>query len=217
MTESPTFDPGPAHHHRPTWAPLTLVGFVGLVVCSNFATAYAAKWVNTNPVQLLALSSRVRHLFLVAGRIDWWEYVGVAGVRLATGYVVCHLVGRAYGEDVLRWFGKYLGVSAEGIRSALAKFDKADWIVVPWFAGSNIVAAITGIRKMHPLRLAVLLSIGILGRLALYWWLADVFDDQRDDVLDFLSRYQRPALIVSIVLAIVVIGVNLRRGRNFEL
>ncbi len=207
----------PTHHQRPRWAPITLAGFVCLVVLSNFGSAYAAKWVNTNPLRLLAFSSRIRHLFLVAGTIDWWAYVGVAGLRLATAYVVCHLVGRAYGEDVLRWFGKYLGASSEGISSTLRMFDKADWIVVPWFVGSNIVAAVTGIRRMNPVRLATLLSIGILARLGLYWWLAHVFEDQRDDVLDFLSTYQKPALIISIVIAIVVVGLNLRRGRNFEL
>jgi hypothetical protein len=36
-------------------------------------------------------------------------------------------------------------------------------------------------------------------------------------VLRFLDRYQRPALIVSVVLTVVFILVNLRRGRDFQL
>src|SRR4029079_15307762 len=51
-------------HVRPSWAPLTLVAFVLLVVCTNIANGVWAKWVNTNPSGLLILSSRNRYLAL---------------------------------------------------------------------------------------------------------------------------------------------------------
>ena len=63
----------------------------------------------------------------------------------------------------------------------------------------------------------VLVTLGIVGRLALWWWVAQIADEQVDAVLDFLDTYQRPALIISIVLTVLVIGVNLRRGRDFRL
>ncbi len=164
------------------------------------------------------LHARIRHLLLaLGGDIGWVSYAVIGGLRLALAFVVCHLIGRAYGDDVLRWFGRYLGASGESMKSMMAVFDKADWIVVPWFVGSNIVAAITGIRKMRPRRLATLLAIGISARLAFYWWLAQMFDDELDSVLSFLDRYQRPALIGSAVLMALIVGLNLRRGRNFVL
>ncbi len=208
----------PAHPERPAWAPLTLVAFVGLVICGYVATAIAPRWAITNPEGLLLLHSRIRHLLLaLANDISWWSYAGIAGFRLALAFVVCHLIGRAYGTTVLEWFGKYLGVTADGERALMAGFDKADWIIVPFFVGSNLVAAITGIRRMNPLRLGTLLTVGLAARLAFYYWIAQIFDDELDKVLDFLARYQRPALIVSVVLVVLAISLNLRRGRDFEL
>jgi membrane protein DedA with SNARE-associated domain len=205
-------------HVRPPWAPLTLVAFVALVACGWVATAVATTWANTNPEGLIALHARVRHLLLVAGGdIEWWAFGLIAGARLALAYAVCHLIGRAYGRDVLVWFGKYLGASAKQIQDTLQMFHKAEWVVIPFFVGSNIVAAISGISKVPARRLVPLVVLGIVGRLLLWWWVAQVADDQVDAVLDFLDRYQRPALIISIVATVLVIGVNLRRGRDFRL
>jgi hypothetical protein len=221
VTEEPVvhhdvLDEGPAS--PPWWAPLTLVAFVSLVVCSYVGTAVSTKWVNTNPEGLLMLSSRVRHLLGVAGgEIDFWSYFVIGGVRLALAFVVCHLIGRAYGRSVLIWFGKYLGVRAEQIHSIVDMFHRAEWFVVPFFAGSNIVAAISGIARVPPLRLTVLLTVGLVARLVLWWEVAVIADDEIDAVLDFLNTYQTPALIVSVVLTVVFVMFNLRRGRNFEL
>ena len=203
---------------RPWWAPITLVAFVSLVVCSYIGTAVSTKWVNTNPEGLLLLSSRVRHLVAVAGGdIAFWAYFWIGFVRLGVAFVVCHLIGRAYGRTVLIWFGKYLGVRAEQIHKIMGMFHQAEWFVIPFFAGSNIVAAISGISRVSWRRLALLLSIGLVVRLVFWWIVARIADEQIDTVLDFLNKYQRPALIASVVLTIVFVGVNLRRGRNFEL
>ena len=202
----------------PRWAPLTLVAFVSLVVCSYIGTAVSTKWVNTNPEGLLMLSSRVRHLLAVAGGgIDFWSYFWIGGLRLAVAFVVCHLIGRAYGRTVLVWFGRYLGVRAEQIHSIMDLFHRAEWIVIPFFAGSNIVAAISGIARVSALRLTVLLTIGLVVRLVFWWEVARIADDEIDAVLDFLNTYQTPALIVSVVLTIGFVMLNLKRGRNFEL
>jgi membrane protein DedA with SNARE-associated domain len=202
----------------PWWAPLTLVAFVSLVVCSYIGTAVSTKWVNTNPEGLLMLSSRVRHLLAVAGGgIDFWSYFWIGGLRLALAFVVCHLIGRAYGRTVLIWFGKYLGVRSEQIHSIMHLFHRAEWIVIPFFAGSNVVAAISGIARVSALRLTVLLTVGLVVRLVLWWEVARIADDEIDGVLDFLNTYQTPALIVSVVLTIGFVMLNLRRGRNFEL
>ena len=203
---------------RPWWAPITLVAFVTLVVCSYIGTAVSTKWVNTNPEGLLMLSSRVRHLVAVAGGgISFWAYFWIGFCRLALAFVVCHLIGRAYGRTVLIWFGKYLGVRAEQIHKIMDMFHHAEWFVIPFFVGSNIVGAISGISRVSARRLALLLSIGLVVRLVFWWLVARIADEQIDTVLDFLNKYQTPALIVSAVLTVVFVGVNLRRGRNFEL
>ena len=87
-------------------------------------------------------------------------------------------------------------------------------VVIPFFVGSNIVAVLTGIRRTHPLKLAVLLAIGIAGRLALIWWLAKAFEGPLEDFLGWVQRYQWWVVIAS-VAAVVLINVrNYRRGSS---
>ena len=50
----------------PSWAPLALAAFVGLVIASNVASALWARWVEINPEGLLMLSSRNRYLALLS-------------------------------------------------------------------------------------------------------------------------------------------------------
>lgn len=200
-------------HGRPWWAPVTVAAFVGLVICTNIANGVWARWVNTNPEGLLMLSSRQRYLVLTAaGGIGVVPYAVIGFVRIALAFVVCHLAGRAFREDLLRVFLRYLGLTPEAIDTFDRWLHKAEIVVVPFFAGSNIVAALTGIHRTPPVRLAVLLSVGIAGRLALMWWLAEVFEDPLLDVLEFLQRWQIPIVVASFALVILVNIRNFRRG-----
>ena len=168
MTESAAIDAAEPAHVRPAWAPLTLVAFVGLVIMTNVASGLWARWVDTNPEGLLVLSSRNRYLALtLAAGVPVSTYVVIAFLRVGAAFVVCHMIGRAYHDDAIGWFRKYLGVTHETIGSFNRGFARAEWVLIPFFAGSNIVAALSGVHRTPPVRLAVLLSIGIAGRLAL--------------------------------------------------
>lgn len=200
-------------HEPPRWAPLTLVAFLGLVVCTNIANVVWARWASTNPEGLLALSSRQRYLVLaVAGGISPWWYAVIGTARIAVAFVVCHLVGRAYREQALSWFTRYLGVTQQSLDVYNRGFARAEIGLVPFFAGSNIVAVLTGIHRTPPVRLAVLLAVGIAGRLALMWWLANAFESQLLDILGFLQRYQWWALGLSLVAVVAINFRNFRRG-----
>lgn len=213
--DEPEVDATPGR--APWWGPVTLAAFVALVVCGYIGTALAPRLLDSHPVALIALHARIRHLVLVLGTdIGWWSYFLVGGARLGLAYIVCHLIGRAYGDKVLDLFGRYLGVTSEAIDALEQMFDKVDWVLVPWFVGSNLVAAFTGIRRMNPRRLIVLVTIGIAGRLALYWILAQTFESQLTTVVDFITDNQRWFLIGSIALVIGTVALNLRRGQDFS-
>ena len=161
-------------HRPPRWAPLTLVAFVGLVVCTNVANVVWATWADDHPAGLLALSSRQRYLVLaVAGGISPFAYAIVGALRIALAFVVCHLVGRAYRDQALSWFTRYLGIRQRQLDALRDGFSKAEIGLIPFFAGSNIVAVLTGVHRTRPAKLAVLLAIGIAGRLALFWYLVE--------------------------------------------
>lgn len=200
-------------HVRPVWAPLTLIAFVGLVVASNVAGAVWARWIDTNPEGLLLLSSRNRYLALtLAAGVSVGAYAVIGFARIAAAFAVCHLIGRAYHDDAIGWFTKYLGVTPEAIDAFNRGFARAEWVVIPFFAGSNIVAALTGIHRTPPARLALLLSLGIAGRLVLMWRLARTFETQLVDFLEWVQRYQWWAIGLSIAAVLLVNLRNFRAG-----
>lgn len=212
MSDSAAIDAAEPAHVRPAWAPLTLVAFVGLVIMTNVASGLWARWVDTNPEGLLMLSSRNRYLALtLAAGVPVSTYVVIAFLRVGAAFVVCHMIGRAYHDDAIGWFRKYLGVTHETIGTFNRGFARAEWVLIPFFAGSNIVAALSGVHRTPPVRLAVLLSIGIAGRLALMWWLARTFEAQLVDFLEWLQRYQWWAVGISIGLVLLI---NLRNFRG---
>ncbi len=202
-------------HRPPRWAPLTLVAFVGLVVCTNIANATWATLVDNdtpNPGLLLLLSSRNRYLAVALGAdVSLLTYAVVGFARIALAFAVCHLIGRAYSAQATGWFKRYLGFTDEAEAAFDRGFEKAEWALIPVFAGSNVVAVLTGVRRTPVRKLAVLLTIGIAGRLVFVWWLSRFFDDELDGFLDFTTRYQWWVLGASILAVVLVNFKNLRR------
>jgi hypothetical protein len=197
---------------RPSWAPLTLAAFIGLVVCTNVAGATWAKLLESSPETLLLLSSRNRYLVLALGAdVSSVAYWVIGFVRIAAAFVVCHMIGRAYSGTALQWFVKYLGVTPEALDQFNRGFAKAEWVIVPFFAGSNLVAALSGVHRTPWRRLALLLSVGIIGRLVLIWWLAQIFEQELEDFVGWLQRYSWWFVGISVAL---VLAVNLRNFRK---
>jgi membrane protein DedA with SNARE-associated domain len=202
-------------HQRPSYGPFLLVAFIGLVVCTNIANVVYANWVNTRPEQLIMLSSRNRYLILaVGGDISPLAYVVIASVRLTLAAVVCHFLGRAYGDQALRLFSRFLGMTPEAVDRFEQQYRAAEWVLIPFFVGSNIVFVLSGTVKTRWRRIVPLLLVGLAGRLALLWWLAKQFESEVQSVTDFLQRWQYPIIIGSIALVVITNVANFRRGRG---
>jgi hypothetical protein len=78
--------------------------------------------------------------------------------------------------------------------------------------GSNIIGVISGVQRTLGRQLILLLGIGIAIRLALFWWLARVFEAPLVDFLGWLQRYQWWVVGGSIALVFLVNGRNFSRG-----
>ncbi len=207
-TDEASFGP-----ERPSWAPLTLAGFIALLICTNIAGATWAKLLESSPEMLLMLSSRNRYLVLALGADVWSPGYWVIGfVRIALAFVVCHLIGRAYSATALKWFVRYLGVTPEALEQFNRWFAKAEWVIIPFFAGSNLVAALSGVHRTPWARMALLLSVGIIGRLVLIWWLARIFQEELERFVGWLQRYSWWMVGISVVIVLAVNMRNFRQG-----
>lgn len=217
-TGSPATDDDPLgldDHVRPRWAPLTLAAFVGLVVCTNVAAAIWPRLIDSTdpqPELLLLLSSRNRWLVLALGSdVSIPAYFVIGFLRIGLAFLVCHLIGRAYAGQAVGWFKKYLGFNDEAEASFDRGFQKAEWALIPIFAGSNIVGVLTGVRRTPWAKLLALLAIGIVGRLLLMIWLEATFESQVDSFIEFTTGNQRWFIIGSIALVVLVNLKNFRR------
>ncbi|MBS31231.1 MAG: hypothetical protein CL445_02140 [Acidimicrobiaceae bacterium] len=198
---------------RPWWGRASIGVFVALVICTNIAAITWARLVLSSPETLLALSSRNRYLALVLGTdISGVAYWLIGSSRIAIAFVVCHLAGRAYGDQILALFVKYLGVDEPTIARLRAGFTKADWALIPFFVGSNIVAAISGIQRTATTKLAALIAIGLIARLALIQWLANIFNEQLTDAINVLQKYSWWFVGGSIILVLLANARNARRS-----
>ena len=212
---APAVDP---HRRRarlvgPAWGPLVIAAFIGLVIATNVATAVWARWIDTNPAGLLALSSRNRYLALtLAAGVPTWAYLVIASVRIAIAFIVCHLIGRAYRTQALNWFTRYLGLTPASLDAFQRLYERAKWVVIPFFVGSNIVGVLSGIQRTSAGKVALLLGVGIAARLMLFWWLARVFEAPLVDFLEFVQRYQWWVVGISVALMVAVNARNLRSG-----
>lgn len=193
--------------------PLSLGAFVALLVAANIGSILLTSLVDDRPGLLLALSSRNRHLVLtVPSDLGLPTWATIATLRLVTSAVVCHYIGRAYGDRALRWFWRYLGMPSEQVDRFEKGFTDAEIVLVPFFVGSNIVWVLSGAAGTKWRRLAPLAAIGIAGRLALLWWLAGRFESQLRDVIDVTTRYQTWFILGTLVL-VVATQVRNFRGR----
>lgn len=212
MTEAATVTDASAD--RPWWGPIALAAFVGLVICTNVAAASWAKLLD-QPEQLLALSSRNRYLVLALGAdISTAAYWLIGSARIALAFLVCHLIGRAYADKALSWFVKYLGVTPESLEQFNRVFSKAEWVLIPFFAGSNLVAALSGVHRTAFAKMVALLAVGIVARLALIQWLASVFPDELASLVNWLQRYSWWFFGISILIVVLFNVRNFRRGAS---
>lgn len=203
----------PAHvvpRHGPIW----IVSFVILLVAANLGTVFWTRLVDDHPGALLALSPRNRHLVLtVPTDLHWTAWAAIGAARLALSAVVCHLLGRAYGDRALRWFWRYLGMPPEQVTKFEDGFARAEWVVVPFFVGSNIVWVLSGASRTPWKRLAPMAAVGIAARLALIRWLSSEFESQLRSVINFTTKYQLWFILGGIVVVVLTQVRNFRSGR----
>jgi membrane protein DedA with SNARE-associated domain len=181
------------------------IAFGVLIVCTNVGSITAPSLVRRSPELLLALSSRIRHLlFSVPAGINPVAYAVIGYARLVLAGLICFELGRLVGHRLFTWFDAQL----DGERPATLRWiergvERADWLLVMLFPGSNVICFLIGRRGMDPRRFIALITAGISFRLTWVWLAARQFDSELKSALDFIDRYQFWFIGAFFVLTIV--------------
>lgn len=165
---------------------LTTILFVIGTIGSNIGPAL----VDENPTLVLALSSRNRNLFGSVPYIDPFAYWTIGFVRVLIAGVALFLVGRWYGTRALAWVEGNMGELPAIYRWMERAVDRFGWLALVAMPGSNVVCLLLGHRRMAPARFVVLISVGIVIKLAVLWAGGQIFEDQIRQFLDWIERYQ---------------------------
>ena len=185
---------------------LTTVLFVIGTIGSNIGPAL----VDDNPILVLTLSSRNRNLFGSVPYIDPLAYWTIGFVRVLIAGVALYLVGRWYGTRALAWVEGNMGELPLIYRWMERAVDRFGWLALVAMPGSNVVCLLLGHRRMTPVRFGVLISIGIVIKLAVLWVGGQIFEEQIRQFLGWIDRYQW--WVVGALFAISFLQ-SARRGR----
>jgi membrane protein DedA with SNARE-associated domain len=205
MTE-PSTTTRPAH---PRWLlPVIGASIVALVIANNIGNAVWAKWIEANPIGLLALNSSNKYLLGTSIVTSFWPYVAVATVRLLAADPLFYLLGRMYREKALHWATRvFPGIDPivdqfEQDTSTFKKVLNVLVVIMP----NNPVCLLAGVAAMPVWRFAVLNIVGTVGRVVLLRQVGFLFEDQIREVLDAVAQYQVWLTRASIALVVAYLA-----------
>ena len=168
-------------------------------VVANVGTILSAKLVKSHPAILLALSSRNRHLLLVKGAgIGIVPFVLIPLVRLGAVALAYYLLARDYGDKGKAWLEREAGGLPGTVGWAERVFDKVGPSALILFAGSQLAWLMAGLRRISLKTFVTFEVIGILVRVAFFWFLGERFKPQIESFLKIIGKFTLPLTLLLI-------------------
>ena len=155
--------------------------------------------INERPLLQIVLNARNRYLLLAAAQVDALSFFLVGFFRLTLTDPIGYVLGRQYGEGGRRWIKEKLGDDGGVMANVEHHFARLAPLVM-LLAPNLYMCVLAGATGMRPRVFVPLNVLGTIGRLLLFWFAADTFQEQLLDVLDVIQRYQWPLIAVSFVL-----------------
>lgn len=168
----------------------------------------------SRPEVLLALSPGNLVLLLVAHRISLTSYLGIGSARLVLATIAPYLLGYLHGRR-----GVELVVRKDRHRQLIDHHTdrlRPLGITAAIFSAGVLSSAVVGLVRVRPVVFIALDLFGAMVRLLLFWWLAGLFSDQLDRIVELVERWQWVLLAVSLVVAGGVSAVNYKRAARRE-
>lgn len=197
----------------PSRRAVTIVGtlLVILVVMSMVGDLLTTTLADTHPAWLIALNSRNRILALVTNQLDPWSYYSIAMTRLLVSDPLFFLLGHWYGDAAIVWMERRTKTWGDMLRQLERWFGKAAYPLV-FIAPNNPICLFAGAAGM-PIRAFVALNVsGTVVRLYIIRMFGKKFEDPIANLLDFFREYRLPLFGVSLVLLLISIALEAKKG-----
>jgi membrane protein DedA with SNARE-associated domain len=163
--------------------PMTAAGIV-----SRVAEAISPTLLVNSPLLLVFMNPGLRFVILAAPQVDFLPFLLVVVGRLIVTDPLFFIFGYRYGEAGIRWVEEKSG--APGALSWIERwFRKAAYpliVIMP----NSLICVLSGASGLSIRTFVVLNLGGTVARVALIWWLGDIFREPLLDVVDFVADYQ---------------------------
>jgi len=184
---------------------------IGFFVLSLVGDTFLSVLYDRRPQLFIALNARNRNLALARPYLEWWEFFGIATVRLLVSDPLFFLLGRWYGDAGVRWIERRSSTYGPMARAAERWFGKAAYPLVV-IAPNNYVCLFAGAGGMSVAAFAALNLVGTLGRLLLLWYLTDALADPLDWVRDLIAEHRLVVLVISAAAVGLSLWLDRRAG-----
>ncbi|MEJ5255982.1 MAG: hypothetical protein WHS89_11575 [Acidimicrobiales bacterium] len=186
---------------------------IAMVVASWVGDALGPGLVDTHPLLLIALNSRIRWLVLTVNELNPVAYFLVGTLRALASDPLFYLLGYWYGDSAVRWMEQRTVTVGQLMRSLERSFGRWGYPLVA-IAPNNPICLLAGAARMRP---AIFLSLnlgGTIARLILIKILGQTFEAPIDWVLDLIRTYRLQLIILSVLAVAFSVWSETRKGTS---
>lgn len=196
------------------WQRNAALGIVGTTIVAGWiGTALFATLVDRHPLLLITLNATPKYLVLTVNELDGWAYYLVATTRLMITKPLMWLIGGWYGNRAVAWAARRSERTADLIRWVEAQFSRLGWFIIP-ITSNNPVCLLAGSTGFPLLPFLALALAGTLTRLVIYDAFGERFQDPIDRIVQLVTDYRIPVVIVCTVGVVGGILIQRRRGTS---
>ncbi|MCY4516733.1 MAG: hypothetical protein OXB99_05790 [Acidimicrobiaceae bacterium] len=191
---------------------------VGFALAAYAGQIFFAALIARAPLVLLSLNATDPILLGVAHQAPLWAFMTIGVIRLFITDPFLYRLGYDYGPNAKAYLAAELGPRNRIIRTMdwLERwFPRVGWLLLFAIPGYPM-CLLSGIARMRQLPFVVVNLAGTVTRLALVWWVADLFSGPLGSVIDFINRYSIPFTIVMFVLVAIQTARNQHRASTAE-
>lgn len=196
---------------------------VGFALAAYAGQIFFAALIARAPLLLLSLNATDPILLGVAHQAPLWAFMAIGLTRLFITDPFLYRLGYDYGPNAKAYLAGEFGTRSRIIRTMdwLERwFPRAGWLLLFAVPGYPM-CLLSGIARMRQVPFVVVNLAGTFTRLALVWWVADLFAGPLGAVIRFINRYSIPFTVAMFVLVAVQTARNQRRNaaaeqRSFE-